>query len=455
MKMKIMNKVLIVFGLFVASIVNASAEQIVGSWGGKLAVAPDSELVLHFDVEKLAKGYAVKVSSPDNTAIKNLAANNVTYVANKLSFELKDLSGRFEGKLSSGAIDGTWSQLNQKFPLRLVSLDQFVVAKTSKLSEVGKSLLGAWYGVGKLEKTTFNSLIYFRMDDAGELYVITEFPDNGPNYVPIKSMSLKGKDVRMDLWDEDQYFQGRVDGDTLKGMWSFQKLPFVIELKKKDWDPDYVSFKLNDKDKQHLLGTWYADMPAINEGVTLKMEFIETENGKIRGYLNSIDDGYIGVRMSTLAIDKHTKIAFTHVGQWTGKIDFDGLIKGNTISGKYVSNELNTNIEFTKGPIPAVVLPFPEKINKALVGSWAGNVDGQAFRLRFEQLASGIEGYIDTHGVGRSAVRVRFASYKDNKISLKTADTATEYAAKLVGNSLVGVLKVGDKEFKLKMTKSK
>jgi hypothetical protein len=448
---KIIYKFLIATGLFFSSFA-FSDDSIEGVWSGKLPADDGASIVLHFDIKKVSDKYTVTISSPSEAAIKNLSASQVTYTNNELAFELKDLNGSFKGSIGSGKIDGKWKQLDETIPLTLIPLNNGGVVKKDPSKEVIDALLGQWHGTAALKQTTFTSLIYFTLDDAGEIRATTEFPEKGNDYVPVKTLKIDGKNININLWIDNQFFEGRIENGTLEGIWWFQRLPFTVKMKKGEWNPDYSSFALKENEKKALLGVWHAELVP---GVTLKFEFVETASGKVRGYVDSVDDGWFGVRVTSLEFDDN-EIKFAHFGKHTGSLNFEGVLENGAITGTYASSFGNgsTKIVLTKGEAPPVLLGFPESAKELLVGRWSGWINGEEFRARFENKNGGVIGYIDTANPGQSGVRLRFGSFENNKLTLKTGNTGAEYNATLIDGAFEGTLKQGDKQYQLKLVKA-
>src|ERR1700741_4196153 len=94
---------LAIFGILAFVSLGARAQQdIAGTWAGKLAVAPGQELAVHFVLTRAPDGsYGGTLSSPDNSAIKDVRVDTVTFAADKLAMTVSALSGSYEGTLAN------------------------------------------------------------------------------------------------------------------------------------------------------------------------------------------------------------------------------------------------------------------------------------------------------------------------------------------------------------------
>lgn len=452
---KIVRTLIVLMGSLICANAFSNTDNIVGKWAGQLPIDKNSDISLHLNIKQESGVYTVKVSSSDNETIKDISADNVSYDKGKLKFDLADLNGSFEGTFKEGVIEGKWKQLNETIPLRLVSMDLGTPHKEGHSPELIKEFLGGWHGVATMAKTQFNSVMHFYLDDGGDLAVKMEFPDKHTDFVPVKSFSMNGRDIKAQLWaDDNQYFEGRLENGVLQGFWWFGRLPFQVKLTKKDWNPDYLGFDISKENKEALLGAWYADAPAQGEGSTLKFSFIETESGKVRGYINSVDDGWYEIRVTDLKITNDQRLIFAHDGQYAGKIKFEGSFGKDEVKGHYTHHDLGYDLALKKGEVPPALLEFPSQVKESLVGEWNGQVDGKQFGVRFENYDGKLISYIDTMGQGRSAVRVRFGHFDNEKLTLETAQAGTQLNAKLVKGALVGELQSEGKNYNVKLVKS-
>jgi dienelactone hydrolase len=97
----------------------AEPSDIDGAWVGKLNVgAMNLRIVMHFT--STADGLTATMDSPDQGA-KGMPVTSVTRNGSSILVEMKQIAGKFEGKISSdlNSIDGTWTQGPNSFPLVL------------------------------------------------------------------------------------------------------------------------------------------------------------------------------------------------------------------------------------------------------------------------------------------------------------------------------------------------
>ena len=95
-------------------------------WEGKLSVGAGLSLRIVVHVGKTAESkLTAKMDSPDQGA-KGLKVDTITLDKTTLSFEMKALLGRYEGKLNAEGTEaaGTWTQAGNSLPLTLKKTDK-------------------------------------------------------------------------------------------------------------------------------------------------------------------------------------------------------------------------------------------------------------------------------------------------------------------------------------------
>ena len=96
------------------------------AWEGKLSIGAGLSLRIVVHVGKTAEGKLMaKMDSPDQGA-KGLKVDTITLDKTILSFEMKALLGRYEGKLNAEGTEaaGTWTQAGNSLPLTLKKTDK-------------------------------------------------------------------------------------------------------------------------------------------------------------------------------------------------------------------------------------------------------------------------------------------------------------------------------------------
>jgi pimeloyl-ACP methyl ester carboxylesterase len=95
-------------------------------WEGKLAVGAGMSLRIVVHISKTAEGkLTAKMDSPDQGA-RGLKVDAINLDKVKLTFEMKDILGKYDGKLNAEGTEaaGTWTQAGSSLPLTLKKTDK-------------------------------------------------------------------------------------------------------------------------------------------------------------------------------------------------------------------------------------------------------------------------------------------------------------------------------------------
>jgi len=148
-----------------------------GTWQGKLQVAPGNAINIQFVFARKADGtLAVTLNSPDNGAIKNVAADNVSYTAGALKLQVPSLSGSYAGTVKGSSIEGQWTQPGASLPLVLTPYQKPTMAK----ADMDLLTSGAWTGPVKPPGASFTFVFKFKQEKAeltGSLLIVEVGPE--------------------------------------------------------------------------------------------------------------------------------------------------------------------------------------------------------------------------------------------------------------------------------------
>ena len=106
---------------FIMSSITAISQNIVGDWKGTLDVQ-GVKLGLIFHVTQKDGLYVTTLDVPMQGA-SGLAVDKTTLEGNKLVFNASALQIKYEGEVKENAIDGTFIQAGQSFPLQLTQFE--------------------------------------------------------------------------------------------------------------------------------------------------------------------------------------------------------------------------------------------------------------------------------------------------------------------------------------------
>jgi hypothetical protein len=329
----------------------AAPPDLPGMWQGKLAVDAKTSLAIQVTFAKDAKGaYTAVLNSPDNPAIKDTPATDISWAGGTLKFKVPALSGAYAGTLKDGALNGQWTQPGGNLPLVLTPYQKAVVSK-----QAGSALTGAWSGTMKIAANEVAVQFRFKVDDKGVPSGTFSIPDQGLNDSPLTDVEFANNklSLRIPRAANSPYTAELVNNQFVGKL----KIPapgapedgVPLTLKKGEVAVQVHELKLASQDYAKVAGKWTGKLemtPPNGQKVTLTlvMRIITNSAGQFVGFLDSPDQKAtnIPITEATLAGDKFTaKIAVV-------RGEFTGTLAGKTLTGQWTQGPQTTPLTFTK-----------------------------------------------------------------------------------------------------------
>jgi pimeloyl-ACP methyl ester carboxylesterase len=202
------------------------------TWEGVLKVGAGAELRLVFHVKEGKDGLSATMDSPDQGA-SGMKVDSVSRDKTKLTFELKAIQGKFEGKLNAAGTEavGTWSQGPSSLPLTLKLLDKPIAVPKI----VGKEEL--WEGkleVGAGMKVRL--VLRVAKTEKGEYVAKLDSPDEGLKGLTIDPITIDKSKLAFELKISAAKFEGKLsaDGNEAVGNWIQRGATIPLTFKKVD-----------------------------------------------------------------------------------------------------------------------------------------------------------------------------------------------------------------------------
>ena len=318
----------------------AFAEQeLAGSWQGQLAVDASTKLTIRFAFTKKPDGtYSAVLNSPDNGAIKNVAAGAVSWNAGALKVDVPSLSGSYAGTLKDGKFDGKWTQQGQVLAL---ALTPYVPAQMSKADI--DTLTGTWVGPLKTPAMTLTFVYRFKVDPKGVLTGVINVPEQGGNELPMSEIEFTNNKLAFKVPMVFGEFTATQANGVLTGAWKQGGNPpngLPVVLKKGEYAAQTYALPLDTDAFAALNGKWTGTVGPVN--VVLRFSMIKS--GQIVGYLDSADG-----RLKDVPV---TEASFTagklDMKVSTGLAQYTGDLKGKTITGQWKQGPQSIPVTFTR-----------------------------------------------------------------------------------------------------------
>jgi len=127
-------KTKVLFILFLLSIQQIFAQQIIGSWKGELNIE-GSKLPIIIHIEKDKTSYKALLDSPAQ-GVEGIPSEKTSFINNELALEITSANASYKGKFENNIISGNFIQNGKTFPLVLKPYD----TKNNKIDENFKVL---------------------------------------------------------------------------------------------------------------------------------------------------------------------------------------------------------------------------------------------------------------------------------------------------------------------------
>lgn len=331
----------------------AAPPELTGMWQGKLTVDPKNALTIQMTFSKDAKGaYTAVLNSPDNPALKNAPATDVTWDGTNLKLKVPSLQGSYAAAIKGGSLEGQWTQPGGNLPLVLAPYSRPVLTK-----QAAAQLAGGWFG--KVSMAGQNPTVQFRFEDDGKggLKGTLAIPDMGANGIPLGDIEFVNNTLTVRIPQANNgTFVGTLANGVIKGALKIPS-PGVppdgapLELQKGDYVPPVYALKLDSAAYAKVSGKWTGKLepPPGPNGQTRTLTMNVTINTNASGqYIGTLEVPEQKVKVSineaTLAGDTFTFKTNVPAASYSGKL------AGNTVTGNWSQGPNSIPLVLTRSP---------------------------------------------------------------------------------------------------------
>jgi hypothetical protein len=423
--------------LFSVLLINnaVAGDDITGKWQGKLEPAPGSELVIQFNITKNDDGsYSVVLDSPDQGAIKNIKASSVVYDSDKLTMDVTELSGAYEGVVKDGKIEGNWKQEGTLIPLNLTPWEKPVLTK----EDINK-LLGQWHGPLEAPNQTLTIVLRLEMGEEGELKGFLDSPDQGAHGIPATDVELVDNNFKIQIPAARAEIKGKFTGNKIAGQFIQAGQTIPLTLNKGEYKPPVIGLDLQEETRKQLSGEWHGTLRMPTNVIHVAFKFETAEKGEFVGYYEIPDQG------AKIPISEaNIKDGMLTLKIKVGSAEYKGKLDGDSLTGEWVQAGISSiPLSMKKGEYvpPVYNLDLPDEIKEQLTGEWYEDVKLQAQTItivvNFKTTEKGeFIGIQDNLTQNAKGMPVFEATYSDGKLTFKIPNA--EFKGKLDGDKLVG-----------------
>jgi hypothetical protein len=325
----------------------ASAQELAGTWQGKLQVDPKTAMTIQFVFAKKPDGsYSAVLNSPDNDAIKNLAADSVAVKAGAVSVKVAALSGEFDGTLNAGSLSGQWKQPGSTLPLALTPYQKPVMSKAAV-----DTLTGTWTGPLTTPGGTLTFVAKFQLDSKGEMQGSLSVPEQGAT-LPMRSVEFgDGKLTFKIAAPINGTYEATLTNGALNGLWRQGGQPpagLPVVLKKGEYVAKVVVLKMPTEAFGKVAGTWKGELHATGPqgAVTLPivLRFETNQRADMVAFMDSPSQHSTGIPVTAVSLTD---------GKLVVKVDtlhgeYDATLSGNTLTGQWMQGPQTLPLTMTR-----------------------------------------------------------------------------------------------------------
>lgn len=337
---------LLLAGLAVAQ--PASAQELAGTWQGKLQVDPKTAMTIQFTFAKKPDGsYSAVLNSPDNGALKNMAADTVVWKGGALSVQVAALSGGFDGTLKGGTLTGQWKQPGGALPLVLSPYQKPVMAKAA-----ADTLTGTWSGPLTTPGGTLTFVAQFKADDKGDMQGTLAVPEQGNRPLPMSDIQFDGSKMTFKIAVVSGEYTGTYANGAVTGLWR-QGNPLQppagipVVMKKGEYVAKVFPLKMPGESFALLAGNWKGDLhvngPQGPVTVSIVLRFETNTRADMVAFMD-------------IPAQKVTDVPITEATLTNGKVaikigpqgGFDATLTGNTMTGQWKAGPQTIPLTMTR-----------------------------------------------------------------------------------------------------------
>jgi hypothetical protein len=315
-------------------------ENIIGTWQGELPIDSGKKVTLRFLIQQDIDGdFSVVLSLPAEAGTGNIEASSLVFRSGKLTFEVPELSGSYDGILTDGEIVGQWQQEGEFIPLTLSRFELLPLSDEDK-----EKLLGKWYGKDCPPRTIGGGGAYlfeFEVDEGKNITGVLKvyLPDGklDPTHHKINEIGKNGDDfIFNEIIGMDSEFRGRIVGNEIVGVFTQRGWPRTYTITKGKYCPDLdTKSDLHESVVQFLSGIWSGEIKLKpNEHFNqfhMLFEFEETEGGDVKAHI-IIQEQFDQMFPITEATINNEKLILKAEDF---EVQFEMKLSGNTLTGEW------------------------------------------------------------------------------------------------------------------------
>lgn len=204
-------------------------------------------------------------------------------------------------------------------PKQLYTIALILSAHLASTAQSTNDVTGQWHGTLNTGQAELRLLFHISKSSSGVLSGKLDSIDQGARGIPVETVSVKDKTLRMEVKAVNGTYEGTLDavGTKATGEWSQgpSTLPLTL-VKGQEVEVTSESAKLSPADQaanklaaEKIAGTWNGTLVAGTTSLRLRVNITRTTAGAATGTMDSLDQGAMGIPLSAITL-KDGKVRF-------------------------------------------------------------------------------------------------------------------------------------------------
>ena len=202
--------------------------------------------------------------------------------------------------------------------------------------EPAKNVVGTWQGTLVAGPAKLRVVFNITPAAGGGLTATMVSPDQGPQVIPVDSVTVTGSTLGLEVKLINGAYQGTLDatGNAAAGQWTQMGKPLPLNLVKGSGtaaarsgdEASPADLAASKEAAQKIAGTWNGELTTPGGSLRLRVNIAKTAVGVATGTIDSLDQGANGIPISTITLkDGKVRIEVNGIGAvYEGTLAADG-----------------------------------------------------------------------------------------------------------------------------------
>jgi hypothetical protein len=314
-----------------------------------------------------------------------------------------------------------------------------------------QDVTGTW--AGELEvapgRTLHIHFVLTRNAGGGYSAVVTSPDQGGIKDIAADQVGFDAGRLTLTVEELSGAYEGRWQDGGFTGEWHQEGTTLPLRL------TPYAKPVLSEAAKQTLTGSWVGKITGPAGAVTLVYRFETNDAGEFVGYLDSVDEGALGIPMQDIMLDGGT----LSLEIPTARVRYTATVAGDDMQGTWKQLNQEVPVTMRRGKYEPPAANISNEAKQLLAGSWLGTLDPPTTDpipvvLRFEPNAEErFAAVLDSPEQALSALPVTELELVGGKLSLRVPILSAHYAATFAGERIEGTWTQGASSLPLTLTR--